>query len=341
MLRDGTNIIPGSGGRSALHGVRQRAHRQKRPERLRPPTVSLPGMWGEPGARAQKPGNGPGAQSGSACVPWPPNAEPAGGPARLWRGAWHDLQVARKKAARSPAVERHSFCLPEAGDVLELDELWSFVGSKANAALGVDRALPPDPPGRGVLRGRSFRRQCPCPARAHPARLPLPRHPQRLLAGVRRGLSSPHPPLAPARAQARPVTSSVGTALCANAWAASCAKRSPFPSATGCTNSPCVCSFITTTCPLINSHYPFVLSVRALPIRFHRSLWATFSGFMRLVPSGPRFTAKTWFSPWMAATERKVTRSTSTSATNAFSSVSSFIPKPRTFSSAPIVPDVR
>ena len=44
MLRDGKKIFPDDGCYAALHGVRQRAHRQNRQERLRPPAVSLSGI---------------------------------------------------------------------------------------------------------------------------------------------------------------------------------------------------------------------------------------------------------------------------------------------------------
>ena len=42
------------------------------------------------------------------------------------------LQVARKKAESLPPLS-DTLLSAQAGDVLELDELWSFVGSKANA----------------------------------------------------------------------------------------------------------------------------------------------------------------------------------------------------------------
>ena len=58
--------------------------------------------------------------------------EPAGDGAHLWRGAQHDLGLARKKAEALPPLS--DTLLPAAaGDVLELEELWSFAGSKANA----------------------------------------------------------------------------------------------------------------------------------------------------------------------------------------------------------------
>ena len=132
MVRHRTKIIFGGGSGSALHGVWQRAHRQKWQKRLRPPTVSLPSVRREPGAFPPKPGDCPGTQEGGSACRGHRTTQPAGRPARLWRGAWHHRQVARKKAEALPALSE-TLLPAETGDVLELDELWSFVGSKANA----------------------------------------------------------------------------------------------------------------------------------------------------------------------------------------------------------------
>ena len=63
------------------------------------------------------------------------------------------------------------------------------------------------------------------------------------------------PIVSAAKGRAKLAMSSVGTALCASGWAALFAKRSPSPSATGCTNWRCACSFITTICPLTRCRY--------------------------------------------------------------------------------------
>ena len=131
MLGDGKNVLLGSGSRATLHALRQRTHRQKRQERLWSPTVSLPGVRGLPGVATQKPSGCAGAPRGGIASGGHRTAEPAGGGARLWRGAQHDHRLAQKKAESLPPLS--DTLLPaEAGDVLELDELWSFVGSKAN-----------------------------------------------------------------------------------------------------------------------------------------------------------------------------------------------------------------
>ena len=131
MLHDGKTLFVGGGSRAVLHGVWQRAHCQKRQERLRPPTVLLSGVRGVPGAGTQKPGNGPGAQSGGAPCRGHRTPEPANCPTGLRRGPAHHLALARKTAEGLPPLS--DTLLPaEKGDVLELDELWSFAGSKLN-----------------------------------------------------------------------------------------------------------------------------------------------------------------------------------------------------------------
>jgi insertion element IS1 protein InsB len=132
MLGDGKKIIVGGGSGSALHGVRQRAHRQKRQKRLWPPTVSLSGVRRVPCTHTQEPRDRPGAQERGAAGRGHRTLESAGSRARFRRGPAHDLTLARKKAAACPPLSQ-TLLPAEPGDVLELDELWSFVGSKANA----------------------------------------------------------------------------------------------------------------------------------------------------------------------------------------------------------------
>ena len=72
-------------------------------------------------------------------------------------------QVARKKAAGLPPLSE-TLLPAEKGDVLELDELWSFVGSKLNPALALDCSVSSDPPSGGLLRGGSVGRKRSCVA---------------------------------------------------------------------------------------------------------------------------------------------------------------------------------
>ncbi len=58
-------------------------------------------------------------------MPWPTER------LSLRRGAQPHRSVAAKNAESLPALSER-FLRIEAGDVLELDELWSFVGAKAN-----------------------------------------------------------------------------------------------------------------------------------------------------------------------------------------------------------------
>ena len=172
---------------------------------------------------------------------------PASSPARLRGGAADGRPVARKNAAILPPLS--TTLLPaEAGDVLELRRTLELRGLQAQPALGLDRPLPPTPPGRGVLRGRPLGPECPCVAWSA----------SRLATGAgrpaatggwlakRRFRSAPTAPAA--RVPARPATSNVGTAPCVNAWAALFARRFPSPSASGCTKPPCACSCIIRVC---------------------------------------------------------------------------------------------
>ena len=131
MLSDGKNILAGSGSRATLHALWERAHRQERQKCLWPPAVPLPGVRGLSGLASQKPGGWPRAQDRNIAVGSHRAVESAGGGARLWRRAQHDHRLAQKKAASLPPLS-DTLLAAETGDVLELDELWSFVGSKAN-----------------------------------------------------------------------------------------------------------------------------------------------------------------------------------------------------------------
>ena len=170
----GTKIIFGGGSGFALHGVRQRAHRQERQERLRPPTVSLPGVWSEPGAQAQEPPDRSSTQGRGVAGRGHRTPELAGRPARLWRGAWHQRVVATKKAEALPPLSETRLAA-QAGDGLALDELWSFVGSKANARwvwIALCRQT------RQVIAyfvGDRSAESARCSARAPPAGVPWPR----------------------------------------------------------------------------------------------------------------------------------------------------------------------
>ena len=132
MLPDGKNIFVGGGGGPTLHGVRQRAHRQERQKRLRPPAVLLSGLWRVPGSASQEPRDGSGATGGSAPRRGDRASESAGSSAGVWCRAQHDLTLAARKAESLPPLSE-TLLPAEKNDGLELDELWSFLGSKANA----------------------------------------------------------------------------------------------------------------------------------------------------------------------------------------------------------------
>ncbi len=129
---DGKNILLGSESRAALHPLRQRAHRQERQEHLWAPTVSLPGVRRVPGVAAQEPPSDARAPGRGAARRGHRTLESAGGGARFWHRTQHPIGLARKKAESLPPL-RETLLPAELGDVLELDELWSFVGSKSNA----------------------------------------------------------------------------------------------------------------------------------------------------------------------------------------------------------------
>lgn len=179
---------------SLLCDVRQHVHHQSGPQRFGHPAVPLQGVRGAPGAGGQRSSHRPGAQghdpaSGRVRAP-----EPAGGRACLWRGATDRGQVARKKAEDLPPLSE-TLLPAQKGDVLELDELWSFAGSKVNprwvwvALCRQTRQVVAYFVGdRSADSARALR------ARIPPG-YPLPRHAQRLLAGLRRSLSPAHAPL--------------------------------------------------------------------------------------------------------------------------------------------------
>ena len=128
MLHDGKEIFSGGGSRATLHGLRQRAHRQKRQKCLWPPAVPLPGL---PGTFSPESDHGPRTPSRNPAGGGSRTPEPARGRARLWRGPADAGGLAQKKAGELPPLSE-TLLPAEQGDVLELDELWSFVGSKAN-----------------------------------------------------------------------------------------------------------------------------------------------------------------------------------------------------------------
>ena len=246
MMRDGKNILLGSGVCAALHGVRQRTHRQKRQERLRPPAVPLPGVRREPGAVSQEPRDGSRTQAGSAACRGHRATEPAWCPARFWRGAWHHRFVATKKAASLPPLG--DTLLPaEAGDVLELDELWSFVGSKANvrwvwvALCRQTRQIVAYFVGdRSAESARALRERLPPEYRCRATRSDF------WLAYEEVFPRRTHRMCGKAEGQANHAERFFCT-LRASAWAASCARHFPSPRASACTHSPCACSSTSTT----------------------------------------------------------------------------------------------
>ena len=113
--------------------------------------------------------------------------------ARLRHGPADHCSVARKKAASLPPLSE-TLLPAEAGDVLALDELHSFVGSKWNARWVWVALCRRTRQVVAYFRGGSFGRQCPRVACAHPAGLLLPGHAQRLLAGLCRDVSPAHAP---------------------------------------------------------------------------------------------------------------------------------------------------
>jgi hypothetical protein len=131
MMRDGTQIISGRGSRAALHALRQRAHRQKRQERLRTPTVPLPGLRGVPGAFSHKPDCAARAPSRNPARGGPGTPEPARRRARLCRGPRHTGALDGKKAEELPPLSETllpAFERRRAGTGRALE----LVGSKAN-----------------------------------------------------------------------------------------------------------------------------------------------------------------------------------------------------------------
>ena len=117
---------------SLLHDMPQYNHRQSWPQWLQHPAVSLQSLRGAPGTR----GKGPAIEAKrKAIILRAVEVE------RLsLRAAEHVFGVARqtvakwlgKKAEDLPPLSE-TLLPAEKGDVLELDVLWSFVGSKANA----------------------------------------------------------------------------------------------------------------------------------------------------------------------------------------------------------------
>ena len=92
-----------------------------------------------------------------------------------------------EKAARLPAIEA-TLLAAQPDDLLELDELWSFVRTKAQPTLALDCSLSAHPTGGCLLCRRPQRRQLPRAAPTHPPKLSRLLLLQRLLGGVSTGL---------------------------------------------------------------------------------------------------------------------------------------------------------
>ena len=162
----------------------------------------------------------------------------------------------REKAAKLPAMET-TLLAAEPDDLLELDELWSFVRTKRNqrwlwiALCRRTRQVVAYFSGdRSASSCRRLRQLIPkaiapvAPAATSGKRINWPLMPQR---------TAPW-----ARKQAKPPMSNAGITPCDNAWLDLFAKRSLFPSPTTFTNWPCSCSSMTTTCSAYQSicnHY--------------------------------------------------------------------------------------
>ena len=117
---------------SLLCDLRQHVDHQSGSQRLWHPAISLQSLRGAPGSGRQKLGHRPGAQDSDPAGSGSRTPKIAGGRARFRRGPTDHRQVAAKKAESLPPL--NDTLLPaQKGDVLELDELWSYVGSKANA----------------------------------------------------------------------------------------------------------------------------------------------------------------------------------------------------------------
>ena len=112
--------------------LRQCVHRQSRPQRLGNPAVAMQSPPWRTGC--SKPSARPSIRNAKAMVFTCGGGrapELAGRRSRVRHGAANHRQVARKKAAGLPPLSE-TLLQAEKGDVLELDELWSFVGSKLN-----------------------------------------------------------------------------------------------------------------------------------------------------------------------------------------------------------------
>ena len=162
--------------------------------------------------------------------------------------------MARKKAATLPPLSET--LLPAAkGDVLELDEVWSFVGSKLNARwLWIVLCLQTRQVVAYFVGNRSADAACALRERIPPD---YRRRATRSDWWLAYSEVFPRLPIVrAARAQVKPVTWSVGTTRCVNGSVVLSAGHFPFPSATGCTKPPCACSSTTTTGnPSLASNY--------------------------------------------------------------------------------------
>ncbi len=142
-----------------------------------------------------------------------------------------------EKAAKLPALEA-TLLAAEPDDLLELDELWSFVRTKRNQRwlwIALCRRT------RQIVAyfvGDRSADSCRALRQTHPRKatgLVAP------TATCGRRINRPLTQRATARwakKADRPRTSSVGTTPCANVWPALCARRSPFPNPTAFTMPP-------------------------------------------------------------------------------------------------------
>jgi transposase-like protein len=122
-----------------------------------------------------------------------------------------------EKMATLPAFE--DALLPsESGDVLELDELWSFVEKKTKGVLVVGGALPAHPPDRRLHGGRSQPGGCRELARARARRLPPPLPRAATTGWLTQKLFPGAPTVSAARPKARPTTPNAGLGPCGRGY---------------------------------------------------------------------------------------------------------------------------
>ena len=158
----------------------------------------------------------------------PRAAEPAGGGARLWRGPQHAHRLAQKKAEGPPAPERDAACPPRRATCSNSTSFGASSAPKPTCAgYGLPSAARPARSSLALSGDRSAESARALRGRI-PARLPLPRHAQRLLAGLRASVFPGALTGCAAKPKARPTTPNASSAPCASAWAASCARPLSF-----------------------------------------------------------------------------------------------------------------